>query len=101
MSASDSAIAMTVTQIGNTPKILELLLAGVPAEDMSWKPQPSRYSVAEVLTHLAHVDANCFAPRIQHVIEQDNPALPEYDDGSFMAAGHDFVSDGPARLQDF
>jgi hypothetical protein len=50
---------------------------------------------------MAHVDENCFGPRLTAVLTQDNPNLPTYDDASFLEAGHAFVSDSAARIAGF
>ncbi|MBI4910487.1 MAG: DinB family protein [Acidobacteria bacterium] len=100
MSVSDG-VELAVTQIGNTAEMLRLMLAHVAPLDLSWKPQPSRFSHAEILAHLTHVDEHCFGPRLKRILEEDIPELEEYDDNSFQAAGIAFVCDGPARMADF
>lgn len=100
MSVSDG-VDLAIKQIANTAEMLRLMLGHVAPLDLSWKPQPSRFSHSEILSHLAHVDEHCFGLRLKRILGEDNPELESYDDNSFQSAGSVFTSDGPARLQDF
>lgn len=76
-----------VDQLESTPEILRLLMEGLSEEDTNWKPAPNRFSIAETLEHLSHVEGHCFRTRIEKMIEEDNPALEPYDDRALFAAG--------------
>ncbi len=60
-----------------TPMILEKLLLAVPPEMLEWKPSAERWSVSEVLGHLAETEET-FRERTRRMIEEDLPlaALP-------------------------
>src|SRR5207245_1617396 len=51
-------------QLESTPEILRLLMGGLSEEDANWKPGPKRFSIAETLEHLSHVEGHCFRARV-------------------------------------
>lgn len=99
MSVSDLGAA--VNQLRATPEMLRLMAGALTPDDFRWKPQPSRYSIAEVLAHMAHADEHCFGLRMTRVLGESEPKLDPYDDASFLAAAPEHLSDGAARLGDF
>lgn len=99
MSGSDLDLALA--QIRNTPRLMQLLLTSVHPDDLAWKPQPSRYSVSEVLAHLHHVDEQCFGLRVRRMIGESEPLLTAYDDNAFLEQDKAFLLDGKARLESY
>src|SRR5437870_8370519 len=69
-----------------TPMILEKLLLAVPPEMLEWKPSTERWSVSEVLGHLAETEET-FRERTRRMIEEDLPFLESYDQNASHAAG--------------
>lgn len=101
MSVSKDELAGAIAQIRHTPQLFQLLLMGISTDDLGWKPSPSRFSISEILAHLAHVDEHCFGLRLNRVMEEDSPHLDEYDDAAFLTQPPDFLENGPARLDGF
>jgi UDP-N-acetylmuramate dehydrogenase len=62
-----------------TPAYLENLIAELREEDLNWKPAPTRWSVSEVLAHLAHCEDVVFRHRFHAMAEEDNPEVFSYD----------------------
>ena len=69
-----------------TPVILKAMLKGSDRETLDWKPAPERWSISEVLAHLADVEA-MFLRRTRRMVEEENPPLEDYDPGIHEAAG--------------
>jgi len=65
-----------------TPGILRGLMSEVSDEDARWKPAPDRFSIAEVLAHLAHSDGHCYRLRVDRFLSEERPEL-EPDDAQF------------------
>jgi hypothetical protein len=65
-----------------TPTILRGLMAELDEEDVRWKPAPDRFSVGEVLAHLAHSEGYCYRPRLDRFLSEENPEF-EPDDAQF------------------
>jgi DinB superfamily len=70
-----------------TPEILRGLLASVTEEQTAWKPAPDRWSIAEVLEHLSHVEGHAFRLKVEKMVNEDDPALEVYDTGALSADG--------------
>jgi len=78
-----------------TPIIIEKIVCSANDEQMHWKPSMDRWSISEVLAHLADVEVVGFRERIQKMIEKNNPVLEPYDQNAAYAAGK--YSSGKAR----
>ncbi len=68
-----------VGQLEATPEILRGLICELDEEDARWKPAPDRFSVAEVLAHLAHSESQCYRPRLERFMSEERPEF-EPDD---------------------
>jgi len=78
-----------------TPIIVEKLIGGASDEQLHWKPSAERWSISEVLAHLADVESAGFRSRVQQMLESDDPRLEPYDQNAAYAAGS--YSSGKAR----
>ncbi|MCU1261799.1 MAG: hypothetical protein JWO80_4684 [Bryobacterales bacterium] len=76
-----------VDQLETTPDALRALLDGVTEKQTQWKPAPDRWSIAEVLEHLSHVEGHGFRSRVERMVTEDNPHLESYDQLTYAAAG--------------
>lgn len=74
-------------QLEATPEILRALMAPITAEDALWKPSPDRFSVAEVLEHLSHVEGHCYRLRVERALERDGAEWDPYDTAGYAASG--------------
>ena len=70
-----------------TPDMVRALLTGVSAEQTLWKPTPDRFSIAELLEHLSHIEGHYFRARFDEILAADNPTFEPYDQNAFYAAG--------------
>jgi hypothetical protein len=67
-----------VAVLTKTPAAIEQLLAGVPAGKMKTPEAPGKWSITEVVAHLA--DAELVGGfRLRMMMAHDRPALPGYD----------------------
>jgi hypothetical protein len=62
-----------------TPAILRGLMSEIAEEDARWKPAQDRFSIAEVLSHLAHSEGHCYRARVDRFLGEEMPEL-EPDD---------------------
>src|SRR5436305_3972255 len=65
-----------------TPTILRWLMAELSGADVRWKPAPDRFSVGEVLAHLAHSEGHCYRARLDRFMAEEMPEF-EPDDAQF------------------
>ncbi len=76
-----------LSQLETTPEIFRLLLDGLTEEEANWKPAPGRWSIAEVIEHLSHVEGHGFRSRIDQMSAETLPIIKEYDQEVFSASG--------------
>src|ERR1700722_14957170 len=70
-----------------TPDIFHALLTGVSDEQAYWKPQPDRFSIAELLEHLSHIEAHYFRMNVDRIVSAENPEIEPYDQNAWYAQG--------------
>jgi hypothetical protein len=73
-------------QLEATPEILRLLLDTLSEQDTLWKPASDRFSIAEVLEHVSHIEGHYFRAGLELMITKDNPAIEPYDTDAYTAA---------------
>lgn len=76
-----------IDQLIATPEILRLIMAPVSDEQALWKPAPDRWSIAEILAHLTHVEGHYFRAGIELLLTEKNPEVVPYDQNAWAAAG--------------
>jgi len=74
-------------QLAATPEIFRALMAGLHEQQTEWSPGPGRWSIAEMLEHLSHVEGHCFRARLDRILAEDAPLFADYDQDAFYAAG--------------
>ena len=75
-----------VTVQRQTAPELEKLVAGVPAEKLSRRPTPDRWSANEVLAHLAEAEITS-TWRYRQMLEHDGCSLPGFDQNLWTRLG--------------
>ena len=73
-------------QLAATPEILRILMASVSDDMAVRKPAPDRWSIAEVLEHLSHVEGHVFRIRLDLMLATDGADVESYDEKAFDAA---------------
>ncbi len=76
-----------IDRLAATPEILRLLMEDVPEEIAVEKPAPDRWSIAEVLEHLSHVEGHVFRARLDLILDENEPEVEPYDEKAYDAAG--------------
>ena len=61
-----------------TPQLLETMLGGIAPDVIRWQPAPDRWSISEVLSHLADCE-DVLAERVRRFVLEDTPHLNEYE----------------------
>lgn len=84
--------------LASTPAMIDGIIAGMSVEDLAWKPAPDRWSIGEVLQHLAHCELHCFVRRAKDMLAQDEPSVQPYNVEDVSAADWGFNNDGKAAL---
>jgi hypothetical protein len=73
-----TSIQATLSLLEKTPMVYETLLRDLPADLLQWKPGPDRWSISEVLAHLAGTE-KMFSERVGRIMAEDSPSLQRYE----------------------
>jgi len=74
----------------SAPHTLAELIRSVPEEKLRWAPAPGKWSVTQILAHLAE-DELSSAWRYRQMLEYDGPQLPGFDQELWARVG-DYAS---------
>lgn len=69
-----------------TPIIIEKIVWAATEEQLHWKPAQDRWSISEVLAHLADSEL-MFRGRVEKMAAEKNPLLVSYDQNAAYASG--------------
>lgn len=83
-----------------TPKRLQRLIKGVPAAKLRKTPAPGKWSVAEILAHLADSEI-VRGWRMRQILGAPGTPIQAYDQDSWAAAGHYEKRDPRKSLETF
>jgi DinB superfamily len=70
-----------------TTKKLDRLIKGVPAAKLRKRPAPDKWSVAEILAHLADVEI-VIGWRMRSILGAPGTAVQAYDQNAWVTTGH-------------
>jgi hypothetical protein len=84
--ASASEMQPAIALLEKTPRLLETLLGDLSGSCCIWKPAPDRWSISEVLAHLAALE-QVYAERALLMVAEDSPAIVKYDQAGAAARG--------------
>jgi hypothetical protein len=65
--------------LASTPEKLRREIAGMSPRAMKPRPAPQKWSVQEILAHLADVEEHAMRARVTAMLEQDMPTLVPFD----------------------
>jgi hypothetical protein len=85
----------------STPAVLDTLGRDLPSEAWTKRPEPGEWSLTEILCHLRDVEIEVNLPRVQLLLEQNNPFLPGKDTDPWAVQRHYVRQDGIQALHKF
>ena len=92
---------MVPEQLELTPGMIRSLLIGLTPEQIVWKPAPDRFSIAEILAHLADCEHAAYAVKFEQFAGEGEPALDPYDTDGMVARNAYSGRDAIESLEDF
>lgn len=102
MAATPSPDALPgIPVLEQTPIIIEKIVWAATEEQMQWKPAMDRWSISEVLAHLADAEVNAFRERVRLMMEKNNPPIEGYDQNAAYASGKYSNQKGREALKAF
>jgi len=87
MSTDDKEIQLLAAErLGRTPAVVIVLTDRLPEELMRWKPAPARWSLLEVVNHLADEEVLDFRARIELTLRAPKEPWPSIDPQSWVVS---------------
>jgi hypothetical protein len=71
------------------PDVFERILAGVTNEEIDRRPDLNRFTIREIMAHLADWEP-IYLERMRRIRDENHPVLPDYDEGQ-IAIDHDYA----------
>lgn len=72
-----------------TPERVRQSVGNLSAEDARWKPSAQQFSALEQVCHLNDLEREAYAVRIEKLIHEEQPFLPDFD-GAKIAMERDY-----------
>jgi hypothetical protein len=96
MPVPQAALDYLLKALSAQPTIATALLGHVRHDSHVWdrRPDPSRFSLREVLAHLADWEP-IWLERVRRFATEEHPFLPSVDEGA-LAAQHDYANSSPS-----
>jgi len=85
----------------STPAVLDTLSRDLPSQAWTKRPEPDEWSPTEILCHLRDVEKEVNLPRVQLLLEQNNPFLAGKDTDPWAEQRHYIRQDGMQALFKF
>ena len=97
---SNSELTSLVERFRRSPELLAVVLTGVFGEEEDFTPAPGKWSIRQIVAHLADAEL-VFAQRFRQVIAEENPTLVAFDQDAW-ARNLDYARRKPkASLETF
>jgi hypothetical protein len=77
-----NTLAETLERFRRGPEILAVVLTGVYGDEMDFTPAPGKWSIRQIVAHVADSEL-VGAQRFRQVIAEDNPPLGAYDQNAW------------------
>lgn len=97
MAFLDEAIAT----LSSTPLQAEALACGLTEEQLSWRAEAAKFSIRENILHLRDIDIEGYEKRVQVILSQDCPMLPDVDGGKLAKERNYNAQPVEPALRDF
>src|SRR5436190_17701671 len=88
LAGNDEALGV----LAATPARIGRLIAGRSAADLRWSPDEGRWSIAEILSHLADAEI-VLAYRARMILSSPGTAIQAFDQAAFVRSQHAASSD--------
>jgi len=72
-------LAQAIATLGTMPEALEQRFTGLDDAQLRFKPDADHFSVLENICHLRDIEVEGYAWRLELLLEEDDPVLPDLD----------------------
>lgn len=100
MAITNGLLKYILSGLEATPTVLQLLLLHQPEIAFDKRPDPERFSLREVVCHLADWEG-VWLGRMQKMASEDDPELPGYDEGQWAIDHQYSVANAQEQIRKF
>ena len=68
-----------IERLSGLGRSLQEATTGLDEEALSWRPAENKWSVREIIAHLADLESNGFAVRLRQVLQEERPLMKAID----------------------
>ena len=90
-----------LAQLRSTPAVLAGMLDSVPSSAWTHRPADKEWSVTEILCHMRDVEREVDQPRIDLILNQDEPFIPGENPDAWAAERNYNAQDGAQAQREF
>jgi hypothetical protein len=81
------------TALQSTPFLFETSLRDLQSHEVDCRPDPQRFSIREIMAHLAHWES-IFLGRMKRICNENQPILEDLDEGQ-LVIDHNYAATDP------
>jgi hypothetical protein len=96
-----TTLASMMATLRSTPAVLGSLSRDLTAWQWTHHSRPDEWCLAEIVCHMRDVDIEVNLPRLNKILQEDNPFLPGMDTDRWIKERKYHLQDGPQALQSF
>jgi hypothetical protein len=100
LSRYDCTRGYLLAALENGPHLLGVHLRDLTNAEADYRPDPERFSIREVVAHLADWESICLS-RLRRMRDEDNPSIESIDEGGRAAAQFYSATDPSAQARLF
>jgi hypothetical protein len=71
--------------LAETPASVRRLVGSLSASEARWKPSAAEFSALEQVCHLSDLEREAYAVRIEKLMHEEQPFMPDFDGGKIAA----------------
>ena len=90
-----------IGELARNREVYRNLLEGLPSELYSWKPQPEKWCLLEIVCHLYDEEREDFRTRVRQTLEKPGTTPPPIDPVGWVSQRQYFEQDYDSMLRQF
>ena len=90
-----------IQELRRNQEIYQAQLAGVSEAETTWRPQPEKWCLLEIICHLYDEEREDFRYRVGHVLEHPEKPMPSIDPVGWVSSRKYMEQDFTQKLTDF
>ena len=101
MVSNDALLEQVIKGLAANKTVFQHLLSRLSPEQYSWKPEPSKWCLLEVVCHLYDEEREDFRTRVKHILEKRSGAFPSIDPQGWVVSRNYLNENYEAKIELF